>query len=188
MAQHGVHMIQKKLFITTVVLSVVGHMAVLALSGMIEIGKSNDVRSTFTIQFEDQSTTADKSLDPKDIVSPEESFKNPAKKKEDTVELGSNDTQYSSYLKPLKKKIEKSWTYPRESYANREKGITVVTLSITEEGQLVNTHIIVPSGYDSLDNEALRAVRSAGPLKPLPARFNLSKLHVIARFIYNLAD
>jgi TonB family protein len=188
MTQHGVHMIQKKLFITTVVLSVIGHMAVFALSGMIEIGKSNDARSAFTIQFEDQSTTAYKSPDQKDIVSPGKSLKNPIKKKEDTVELGSNDTKYSSYLKPLKKNIEKNWTYPRESYANREMGITVVTLSITEEGQLVDTHIIAPSGYDSLDDEALRAVRSAGPLKPLPARFNLSKLHVIARFMYNLAD
>ncbi|MBN2516553.1 MAG: energy transducer TonB [Deltaproteobacteria bacterium] len=181
-------MIQKKLFITAVVLSVVGHMAVFALSGMVEIGSSNDVKRAFTIQFEDESTTAHKSIDPKDIVSPEESFKNPTNKKEDTVELGSNDTPYSSYLKPLKKKIETSWTYPRESYDRREKGITVVTFSITEEGQLVNTHIIAPSGYDSLDDEALRAVRSAGPLEPLPPRFNLSKLHVIARFLYNLAD
>jgi TonB family protein len=188
MAQHGAHMIQKKLFITAVVLSVVGHMAVFALSGMIKIGKSNDTRSAFTIQFEDQSTTAHNSPDQEDIVSSDQSLKNPIKKKEDTVELGSNDTKYSLYLKPLKKKIEKSWTYPRESYARKETGITVVTLSITEEGHLVDTHIITPSGYDSLDNEALRAVRSAGPLKPLPARFNLSKLHVIARFMYNLID
>jgi len=181
-------MIQQKLFITAVVLSVVGHIAVFALSGMIKIGGSHDARSAFTIHFEDQAATAHKSLDPKDIVSPEKSTKKPAKKKEDTVELGSNDTQYSSYLKPLKKKIEKNWTYPRESYAHRETGITVVTLSITEGGQLVDTHVIVASGYDSLDDEALRAVRSVGPLKPLPARFNLSKLHVIARFLYDLTD
>jgi TonB family protein len=188
MAQHGVHMIQKKLFITAVVLSIIGHMAVFALSGMIEIGGNNDVKRAFTIQFEDESTPGHQSFDPKDIVSPEETFKNHPKKKEDTVELGNIDTKYASYLKPLKKKIEKSWSYPRESYARKEKGITVVTFSITEEGQLVDTHVIAPSGYGSLDDEAIRAIRSAGPLDPLPARFNLSKLHVIARFLYNLAD
>lgn len=188
MAQHGVHMIQKKLFTTAVVLSIVGHMAAFALSGMVEIRSSNDVKPAFTIQFEDDSTTAQNSSEPKDIVSPEESFKIPSKKKEDTVELSNIDTKYASYLKPLKKKIEKSWTYPRESYFRKEKGTTVVTFSITEGGQLVDTRIITPSGYDSLDDEALRAVRLAGPLDPLPSQFNLSKLHVIARFLYNLAD
>ena len=87
----------------------------------------------------------------------------------------------------MKRKIEKKWSYPKEAWARQETGTAVVKFSIAEEGILVDSLIISSSGHDILDSEALRVVRAAGPFNPLPKKFNLLKLNIIAQFRYNPA-
>jgi len=189
--KNGAYMISKKLFIIAIVISVIIHMAILAVSGVLEIGRNSYTNTSFTVHLEEQSKPFEKKEKPNNIIiAPEPTRKTAGSKikgTEDTVELGSKNTKYFSYLKQLKRRIENKWSYPKEACARQETGTAVVKFSIAEEGILVDSLIISSSGHDVLDSEALRVVRTAGPFNPLPKQFNLSKLHIIAKFQYNLA-
>jgi protein TonB len=187
-------MISNKLFITAIVISVIIHMAILAVSGVLKIGGNSCTDTSFTVHLKKQPESLEKKGKPDNIiVTPEPTLKTAESKikdtedREDTVELGSKNTKYFSYLKQLKRKIANKWLYPEEACARQETGTAVVRFSIAEEGILVDSLIISSSGHDILDSEALRVVRAAGPFNPLPKKFNLSKLHIIAQFRYNLA-
>ena len=167
---NGAYMISKKLFITAIVISVIIHMAILAVSGVLEIGRNSYTDTSFTVHLKEQSEPLEKKEKLNNIiVAPEATFKTAGSKigdTEDTVELGSKNTKYFSYLKQLKKKIANKWLYPKEAYARQETGTAVVKFSIAE---------------------AVRVIRAADPFNPLPKKFNLSKLHIIAKFQYNLS-
>jgi len=184
----GVSMIHKKVLISAVVLSILGHMAVIALSSVIALGPCSPTEKAFTVHIEEQPETIVAPEHGPDGLPQEKSPNALQKKSEDTVELDDPSTKYYAYLREVKKRIEKRWLYPREAYTRKEKGSTVITFSITEAGALVNSYITTSSGYLSLDNEALRVVQSVGPLAPLPQRFHLSKLNVMAKFHYSLAE
>ena len=190
MAQHGETMIHRQLLITAIVISLVGHMAIIALSGMIVMNSTSPAEKPFTVHLESQTSTI--GIKPPINHPPTQLSDPPSMEKqgkgEDIVELGDKQTKYYSYLKHLKRKIEQHWTYPRDAYMKKEKGASVIRFSITESGNLADLFIVGSSGYESLDGEALRVIRSSCPFNPLPAQFNLSKLHVIARFQYTLAD
>ncbi len=190
MAQHGEPMIQKKLLITAIVLSMVGHMAIIALSGMIVMNSNSPAEKPFTVHLENQSLIAktQTAVNQPPTQLTEKLSQGGQQKGEDIVELGDKQTKYYAYLKHLKQKFEQQWTYPRDAYIKKEKGASVVRFSITESGNLADSFIVASSGYKSLDGEALRVIRSSCPFNPLPTQFNLSKLHVIARFQYTLAD
>ncbi len=192
--ENGAYMISKKLFIIAIVISVIIHMAILAVSGVLEIGRNSYTDTSFTVHLKEQSKPLEKKEKLNNIIAvPEPTHKTAGNKikstdgTEDTVELGSKNTKYFSYLKQLKKRIANKWSYPKEAYARQETGTAVVKFSIAEEGILVDSLIISSSGHDILDSEALRVVQAAGPFNPLPKKFNLSKLHIIAKFQYNLA-
>lgn len=183
-------MIHRKLLVTAIVISIVGHMAFIALAGMIAMNSTLPAEKPFTVHLESPTSTA--AVKPAVKAPPtqqnDNSLQGAHSKGEDIVELGDKQTKYYSYLKHLKRKFEQHWTYPRDAYIKKEKGASVIRFSITETGNLADSFIVASSGHESLDGEALRVIRSSCPFKPLPAQFNLSKLHVIARFQYTLAD
>lgn len=182
-------MIQKKILITAIVVSLICHIALIALSNMVILGNGHSADRPFTVRLEEQSKHFEKIDYPNTRKPTGEAGPYKARPKtEDTVELGNKNTKYYDYLKHLKKKIEQHWSYPRQAYARKEKGTSVVKFSISERGNLADSCIMTSSGYESLDREALRVIQSACPFQPIPLRYNLSRLHVIARFQYSLAD
>jgi protein TonB len=109
-------------------------------------------------------------------------------KREETVDLGSIDIKYSSYLKRIKKKIEDIWIYPKAAFDREEEGVAVVKFSIGEGGDITSSSILESSGHNYLDEGALDVVRSAAPYDPLPREFNISQLNVVARFQYKIVE
>jgi len=61
-----------------------------------------------------------------------------------------------------------------------------VRFSIQSDGTLAATGIVSSSGFESLDRGALAVVQAAAPYAPFPETFNLSTLHIVARFEYEL--
>ncbi len=190
MAQNGGPMIHRKLLITAIVISLVGHMAIIALSGMIVMNGTTSAKKPFTVHLESQTSTVGGKPAVNQLPTQlnDTTSQGGQSKGEDIVELGDKQTKYYSYLKHLKRKFEQHWTYPRDAYIKKENGASVIRFSIEESGTLADSFIVASSGYESLDGESLRVIRSSCPFNPLPPHFNLSKLHVIARFEYNLAD
>jgi TonB family protein len=71
---------------------------------------------------------------------------------------------FGLYMQTLQRQIKKHWSPCKESEPRRVK----VTFKITEVGELKNLEISQPSGSQSLDLLALKAVTDAAPFDPLP--------------------
>ncbi|MEW6145341.1 MAG: energy transducer TonB [Thermodesulfobacteriota bacterium] len=105
--------------------------------------------------------------------------------KEDTVELSTTEFRYLSYFAKLKHQIESVWNYPEESRYRGEEGQLFLVFTIKRNGDLENIELLNSSGYARLDNEAIRAIRSASPYSPFPESWgSLERLHIRATFIY----
>ena len=105
--------------------------------------------------------------------------------KEDTVELSTTEFRYLSYFSKLKSQIESVWHYPEESRYRGEEGQLFLVFTIKRNGDLENIELLNSSGYARLDNEAIRAIRSAAPYAPFPEGWgSLEKLNIKATFIY----
>jgi TonB family protein len=181
-------MISNKLLITTVIMSLVGHMILIALSSMLFSGNDATPQRAFSVNFAEQSQTLGLPQTPPLETLTEDAFEAVVRKTEDTVELGDATTRYYSYLKHLKRKIEQHWTYPPDAYYQKEDGAAVVQFSITDGGDIIDLIIIASSGHDSLDEAALHAIRSVHRYSPIPVGFNLARLNVVAKFYYTLAQ
>ncbi len=110
------------------------------------------------------------------------------KQKEDTVDLNTIEFKYFSYFAKLKQKIEQVWNYPEASRLRGEQGELFLVFSIRRDGYLEDVKLITPSGYNRLDEEALRAIRVASPFPPFPKQWEgLEKLNVHATFRYQIS-
>ena len=182
-------MVTKKLFIITILISLIGHITVLGLTGLMDIGSSLDNYTLFTIDLGEKSDLAERTIKAKELspaASSEDTVDVSEIKDEDTVNLDSSDSRYRQYLMKVKKEIRSRWSYPEKAYELKEEGTAVVRFSIKEDGKLADSRIIISSGHESLDIESFQVVKSAAPFAPLPKKFNLTKLNIVARFQYIL--
>ncbi|MCD6486146.1 MAG: energy transducer TonB [Syntrophobacterales bacterium] len=181
-------MISKKIFVITILVSLAGHIVVLALSGFLGGGFSNG-GEVFTVSLEKSLDKTEKALDSKKNALrdlPDNTRKSSGSDAVDTIDLDSTDTKYYPYLLQVKKIIDRKWSYPDDAFARREGGTTVVEFSIVEKGALTESRVLTSSGYELLDAESLHAIRSAAPFSPFPAAFGLAKLNIVAKFRYTL--
>ncbi len=185
-------MISKRLFITAIIISLLGHMAILALTGLSEATLEIGSDSIFKVRLEKGSEDIEKKNGEREEI--EESAKQRESSEEiifgaeDTVDLDSTDTRYSTYLAKIKALVERKWSYPSWASTRREKGTTIVKFSITDEGALSSATVLSSSGYASLDIESIHAIKAAAPFPRLPESFHLARLNIVAKFNYTLSD
>jgi TonB family protein len=183
----------KKILFLSIAISLVSHVAMLSLAGLINMQGKSLPEEVLTVQLKESPENIAKKEEPKQKPQPaakprKENAEQSKKILEDTVDLGDADSKYTAYLKKIKKKIETVWAYPRSAYKREEEGITVIKLSINTRGDLVASGIISSSGSLFLDQGTMNVVKHAAPYEPLPPEFNLAQLNIIARFQYKLAE
>lgn len=103
---------------------------------------------------------------------------------QDTISLDTKDKRYVSYAKIIKAKIGRRWRYPPEAMERLFEGKLMVIFSLTRGGNLIQAKIIDNSGYKILDEEALKAIRTAAPFPPFPEHVKASRLNIKATFDY----
>ena len=168
----------RKVIYWPVIISIIGHVALISASGMIDLRDKVKVAEIFTVEIKE--TPAEKPLKDKPQKKAElekvkekeikkekevkkEIKKNPAAKtsketqsvstgsmKEDTVDLGSSDAKYVAYLYKIKRKILKIWEYPVKAYENSEEGVAVVKSCGVAGGGWVATSLVALSWSCSL--------------------------------------
>jgi len=106
---------------------------------------------------------------------------------EDTISLDTKDKRYTSYAKAIKARLMKHWEYPREARENLIEGKVLIVFSLNRHGHLKEIRILQPSGYDILNKEAERAIRSAVPYPPFPGSVSVARLNIKADFAYMLS-
>ena len=188
-AVKGPLMPSKKILIISILISLSSHVAVLYVTGLIDFRGKTRNEDVLIVNLKEPSSIEKVKEDekPKPVHQVDEEARRRIKK-EETVDLGSIDIKYTSYLKRIKKKIEGIWVYPQAAFEREEEGIAVIRFSIGEGGDLTASRILESSGHNFLDQGALDVVRSAAPFDPLPRELNISQLNIIARFQYKLVD
>lgn len=68
----------------------------------------------------------------------------------------------------VKGKINKMRNYPDDARRRHRTGTAFVAFSVNEQGEILVTQLVTPSGTLSLDKAALVAVQSSNPLPPPP--------------------
>jgi len=187
------HMDSKKIFLWPVIISVIAHVALLAVSSMVDLRDNVKAAELFTIQIAPpppgaetakKENTAQEKV-PQQAKEPEPL---PEGSREDTVDIGSSDVKYAAYLASVKKKIMRIWNYPDAAYKNSEEGEVLIKMSIDASGTLAGVVLMTSSGSTNLDNGTLEVIQTASPFQPLPTKYELSRLHIIASFRYRMND
>lgn len=104
---------------------------------------------------------------------------------EGPVSLDTRDPQYITYFGSIKRAIEVVWQYPEMALRYGLQGKLLMEFSILGNGELARARIVRSSGSNLLDEEALRAVRSAAPFSPIPPWIAKEQLDILASFEYH---
>ena len=182
-------MISTKVLIRFLLASCVCHVAFLSLAGLLVSSGSPLPFETFTVRLADppaRMSDDSRKAEIKKDVSLDKPHREPSPGTEETVDLANPSGKYRAYLRDLRQRIEALWAYPQDAYSRSETGTAIVRFSIQNDGSLAATGIVASSGSDSLDRGALAVVQAAAPYAPFPATFNLSTLHIVAKFEYEL--
>ncbi|MDI6744276.1 MAG: TonB family protein [Thermodesulfovibrionales bacterium] len=94
--------------------------------------------------------------------------------------------KYDGYMMRLKDKIEGIWQYPYDAATRGIYGDLYLTFTIKKNGSLSKVELVRTSGYRSLDEAAMKALKDAAPYWPLPEDWKEEKLTVRGHFIYSI--
>ena len=186
------HRASQKILVLAVVLSLAGHLVMLAVTGLMVPDAANDRTPSLSVELRDLD---DVMGDRRPESEPGEAGPVPEGRREgaaaqtrleDTVDLGDSNSPYIPYLKKLKKKIAALWGYPRQAYERREEGDVVVRFSVNRNGGLEESLVVTSSGAAFLALGALEVIDAAAPYDPFPGEMNLLRLHVVATFKYRM--
>ncbi|HBR22835.1 MAG TPA: hypothetical protein DD713_09885 [Nitrospiraceae bacterium] len=114
-----------------------------------------------------------------------------AKKTEDQKDKSSitfdvKGFKYDGYMMRLKDKIEGIWQYPSDAAMRGIYGDLYLSFTIKKNGSLSKVELVRTSGYRSLDEAAIKALKDAAPYWPLPEDWKEEELTVKGHFIYSI--
>ena len=92
------------------------------------------------------------------------------------------------YCKEVKRKIEKEKKYPNWAEKNGYEGQVDIKFKILADGQVENVEIVNPSGYDILDDEAVRTIIQAAPFSPIPEAIAKAYLWIKVPVVFELQE
>jgi protein TonB len=103
---------------------------------------------------------------------------------DDSVTLDTDEFKFISYNRWLKIKIESVLKYPELAAMSGYQGTLYIKFDILKDGALGPVEVLKSSGYKILDDEAVRAVRSAAPFQPLPDDWSMDRYSIRAAVIF----
>lgn len=114
-----------------------------------------------------------------------------AQKQEDkttksTITFDAKEFKYYGYMRRLREKIEGIWLYPSDAATRGIYGDLYINFTIKKNGTLGSVDLIRTSGYRSLDEAAIKALKEAAPYWPLPEEWKEEALTIKGHFIYSL--
>lgn len=100
------------------------------------------------------------------------------------ISLDTKEIKYNSYFDSIKRKISSVWKYPDDAMSRGINGSVVLRFSISRDGALLDTKLLTSADYKVLDDEAIRAVKTAAPFDKFPDNIDRSQLNIVATFSY----
>ena len=182
-------MMTKKFLIPFVLASLAGHALVLALTTQIDWTVSSASEQTQKVMTVEMKAPLKKaSRRPPHRSAERRPTEGAGAVREGTAALEGEASPYRDYLLQVRRKIEQLWSYPPQAIAEQEEGNAEIRFTIDANGSLSEYHVTTTSGSTVLDQGALAVVKAAAPYAPLPAEYNLSRLHITATFSYRMGE
>jgi protein TonB len=103
-----------------------------------------------------------------------------------TLTFDTKGYQFLIYNKRLKERIESIWVYPPDASAKRIYGDLFIRFTIKKDGRLGAVELLRTSGYKSLDDAAMKALRDGEPFWPLPDEWGMEAYTIDGHFIYTI--
>lgn len=104
----------------------------------------------------------------------------------DAVWLDTEKDILLSFFDRFRRNIYNVWNYPPQSVRSREQGICLLEIIINRDGSVDSVALKEPSGYPTLDREAVAAVYRGASYGQLPTAYAEDKLKIMAFFQYRL--
>ena len=92
------------------------------------------------------------------------------------------ETKLNQYYSVLWAKIKKAWTIPENLLKERVDLETIIIVIIESDGKIKRTWFEKKSGNDLYDQMAMRAIKKAEPLPPIPKELGEDTLEIGIRF------
>ncbi|HZR46224.1 MAG TPA: TonB family protein [Candidatus Manganitrophaceae bacterium] len=102
----------------------------------------------------------------------------------DAVSINTEELKYFSYLLKVKNRIEYIWRYPVAAAERRMEGDLFLNFTIQRNGTVTDVSVVSTSGFELLDQEAVRAIIAASPFAPLPDAWNEDHITITGHFLY----
>jgi len=90
--------------------------------------------------------------------------------------------KFKIYYNLLWQRIRSVWVLPEEALRGKKNLETIIAIRIAKDGQIEDIQFEKKSGNAYLDESALRAIKKANPLPPLPPGMGGDKFDVGVRF------
>jgi protein TonB len=103
------------------------------------------------------------------------------------ITFDTREFKYAGYMRQLRRHIEGVWKYPEDAIERNVYGDLFITFTIRKDGSLGNVRLSRTSGFRSLDDAALTALRNSAPFWPLPEWWEEDGLTINGHFIYTLS-
>jgi periplasmic protein TonB len=103
---------------------------------------------------------------------------------DNAVTLDTDEFKFMSYNRWLKIKIESVLKYPDLAAISGYQGTLYITFDILKDGSLGSVEVLKSSGFKILDDEAVRAIKSAAPFQPLPDNWGMQRYSIRAAVIF----
>lgn len=105
----------------------------------------------------------------------------------DAVWLDTEKDILLSFFDRFRRNIYNVWNYPTQAVRSREQGICLLEIIINRDGSVDSVKLKEPSGYPTLDREAVAAVYRGASYGQLPSAYGEDKLKIMAFFQYRLS-
>ncbi len=90
--------------------------------------------------------------------------------------------KHKMYYNLIWQRIRSAWVLPEGALGGKKDLETVIAIRIAKDGRIEDIEFEKKSGHPQLDESALRAIKKADPLPPLPPGFEGDKFDVGVRF------
>lgn len=105
---------------------------------------------------------------------------------DNSVTLDTDEFKFISYNRWLKVKVESVLAYPELAALSGYQGTLYILFDIMKDGSLGRLEVLKSSGYKILDDEALRAIRTAAPFQSLPDDWSMDRYTIRAAVLFYL--
>jgi periplasmic protein TonB len=97
-----------------------------------------------------------------------------------SFDIGSE--RHYGWVQRFSEKVSTVWRYPPELLQRKIFSDVYVRITIARNGVLKRAELVRTSGYNSLDQSALKALKDANPYWPLPGDWEEDELTIVGRF------